>query len=116
MAYNLPAGTYPLTITDGNGCTLAENIDITEPPQLFAVVTPVDISCNGFADGMVIMNMTGGTAPYYFSLDSLPNNWSSYDTLFSLTAGLYNLYIKDANYCFIPHSTFSIVEPSLLNV
>lgn len=116
MAYNLHAGTYPVTITDANGCTLSENIVVSEPPQLIANVTPVDISCYGFGDGMVIMNMTGGTAPYYFSLDSLPNNWSSYDTIFSLTAGTYNVYIKDEHYCFLPHVTFLIVEPSLLNV
>lgn len=116
MAYNLHAGIYPVTITDANGCTLFENISVTEPPQLSGNVTPVDISCYGFNDGMAIMNITGGTAPYYFSLDSLPNNWFSYDTLFSLIAGTYNLYIKDEHYCFLPHAIFSIVEPAPLNV
>lgn len=116
MAYNLHAGTYYVTITDVNGCTLSENFIVPEPPHLVANVIPVDISCFGNIDGMAIINMTGGTSPYYFSLDSLPNNWFSYDTLFSLTAGTYNLYIKDGNYCYLPHVTFSIIEPSVLNV
>ncbi len=117
MAYNLHAGNYPVTITDANGCTLTENNTITEPSQLIANITPKDISCFGFADGMITISMTGGTPPYYFNLDSMNiNGWSTYDTIFSLTEGTYNIFIKDANYCYLPHSTYSIVEPPFFSV
>jgi hypothetical protein len=113
MAYMLHAGTYPVTITDPMGCTLSENLAVTEPPQLIANVIPVNISCSGFTDGKVIINMTGGTSPYYFSLDSA--SWDINDTIW-LSAGQYTLYIKDQNYCHIPSIPFTIVDPPVFSV
>ena len=46
LAINLCAGTYYVTVTDNNGCTLIDSAIITEPLALSNLFTSTDVLCN----------------------------------------------------------------------
>ncbi|HXB12098.1 MAG TPA: hypothetical protein VNZ45_08950, partial [Bacteroidia bacterium] len=51
LASNLTAGTYTVTVTDANGCTITATATITQPPALTACTTNTPVKCNGGATG-----------------------------------------------------------------
>ncbi len=106
---NLSAGTYTVTITDANGCTLVENATVNEPQLLTVVGTVENVTCFGASDGSVDLTVTGGVAPYTFAWD---NNNSSED-INGLPGGTYNVTVTDANGCTVSDS-YTVLEPTLL--
>ncbi|GGK63526.1 hypothetical protein GCM10011405_09430 [Rufibacter glacialis] len=95
---NKPAGTYTVTVTDGNSCALRKSFTVTQaagPSDLAFTLTP---STCGSANGEVLVSgVTGGTGPYTYSLNSAAFQPSGKYT--ALLKGTYNLQVKDANGC-----------------
>ena len=107
---SLPAGAYSVTVTDNNGCTLTENVTITEPPSALSVTgTATQITCNGAADGIINVSVSGGTAPYSYNW----SNGSISEDLNSLSAGTYNLTVTDNLGC-TETVSYTITDPPLL--
>lgn len=92
----LVAGTYIVTTTDANGCTLQDTIVITEPQDLILSTTITDVSCNGGNDGWATVSAVGGT-PNYSYLWSPGGQTSA--TISAQTAGNYSVTVTDANGC-----------------
>ena len=67
-APDLPAGTYGVTVTDGNGCTaVLDGMTVDEPLELTVdLVSITDVLCNGDANGRVSVTVGGGTLPYSY--------------------------------------------------
>ncbi|MEZ2443390.1 gliding motility-associated C-terminal domain-containing protein [Chitinophaga sp. RCC_12] len=107
---NLTAGTYTVTITDGNGCTTTAPVTIAEPAALNAVTSQVNVHCNGFNDGEATVDVTGGTAPYSYSWS--PGGGGG-KTATGLAPGIYTCTITDANDCTTTASV-TITEPDAL--
>ncbi|WP_420388570.1 PKD domain-containing protein [Roseivirga sp.] len=109
---NIPAGNYSVTITDANGCTDTQSFTITEPPSALAVASSVSqITCNGAADGIINLTVSGGSAPYSY-------NWSHGSTtedLSNLAAGNYTVTVTDNNGCSFTDS-FTITDPPALTL
>ncbi|RCU57309.1 hypothetical protein DU428_05785, partial [Oceanihabitans sediminis] len=106
---NIPAGTYNVTITDDNGCTTTNSVNINEPDALASSLTSEDVLCNGQAEGSVNLSVTGGTPPYSY-------NWSNGATtedLSNIPAGTYNVTVTDDNGCTTTNSV-TINEPDAL--
>lgn len=109
----LTAGTYTVTVTDANGCTITLSDVVNEPFPINASLYLEDINCNGDSTGLAtaIGGINGGTAPYTF-------NWSTgatADTLSGVPAGTYTLTITDANSC-TGTSTITLDENTALDV
>ncbi|MBK7887502.1 MAG: HYR domain-containing protein [Bacteroidetes bacterium] len=83
---SLPAGSYLVTVTDGNGCTAQCTAIIGEPTQVGGNVSGNDVAC---IDGQtsVIVTGTGGTAPY------------TGEGSFTVGVGTHNFPIVDLNGC-----------------
>jgi uncharacterized protein (DUF2141 family) len=91
----LLAGTYTVTVVDGNNCIVLLNVTISEPPVLLANVTATGISDHGASDGTATANPTGGTPGYSY----LWSNAATTQTITGLTPGTYTVVVTDANGC-----------------
>ncbi len=99
------AGSYGVTITDANGCSLEQEHVIGAPAPIEAVPTVVDETCAGMADGSVTLVLTGGVG-------ALSTQWSDGSTGEVLTAapGTYSVTVTDANGCQLSE-LFTIAGP-----
>ncbi len=96
---NLPAGSYNVILEDANGCPFTVNGIVVDAPVPITdadiVVTP--IACKGALGSIEINGVTGGTAPYKYSLNgSTPLAISTFSDLF---AGVYTVTVTDNNNC-----------------
>jgi len=107
------SGTYVVTVTDANLCTITNSITITQPNPISIVITPVNVSCATFCNGTASAVVNGGTGGYSYA-------WTGGATTSSVSAlcpGTYTLNVTDANSC--PASdqvTISQPLPLLANV
>ncbi len=94
---NLIAGTYNVTITDANGCSVfsSSSITIIEPAILTVNNLSSNVSCNGANDGSATVSASGGTMPYTY----LWSNAATTSSIDNLVAGIYNVTVTDANGC-----------------
>lgn len=108
----LTAGPYTITVTDINGCSATTLTVLTQPAGIDTasiVKTINNVVCPGRDEGSIsLSNVTGGTSPYSYTLNSITNTTSIFN---NLTAGHYIMTITDANSCNIDYP-FDISEPS----
>lgn len=106
---NLPAGIYNVTITDQNGCTFIQTVNLTSPNALSsAIVNQTSVSCFGGNNASVTVNGINGTGPYSFSLNG---NTNATGVFGSLAAGNYSVLVTDQNGCTVSQSV-SITQPA----
>jgi len=116
----LSKGTYQLTVTDDNGCTGEQEVVIGGPDPIdITLVNKQDVSCSGKSDGVLNLDITGGTVAgdYVVSWESTTGKGlikTSIDQT-SLSGGTYNLTVTDDNGCTAIES-FEILEPEPLSV
>lgn len=110
--YHIPAGEYPFSITDDNGCVVSDTVYLLGPAPLMAQVDSFShVSCNGMQDGFIQISGTGGTEPYSYLWE---NNQQS-PVRYGLSPGTYSLTITDANNCSSSHS-YTINNPAPLHI
>jgi|GEM_PF-767588 len=108
---SLSAGTYFITITDSNGCTLLKSFTLTENPALLAAVSNImDPLCFGESTGQATYTPSGGVPPYNYTWDS----GESTMTATGLSAGFNFTTVSDALGCSKTYSLF-LGQPPLLN-
>ena len=99
---NLVAGTYDLTVIDGNNCQTVQAAVIESPALLEVDFTTEDASCAGENNGSIEVAPFGGTPPYTMSLNDVdPAN---------LFAGQYDALVTDSLGCDFGF-TFDINQP-----
>ncbi|RMG90573.1 MAG: hypothetical protein D6706_19260, partial [Chloroflexi bacterium] len=111
--YNVCPGTYKVSITDANGCSLISSaVTITEPPVLTLSASATAIPCTPgcTSTGTAIAN--GGTPPYSFawydtSGAQLPGNAS---TINNLCPGTHSVVVTDANGCSAGPVNFDVIQ------
>lgn len=109
-ATNLSAGTYSVTITDANNCTLSTSVTVSQPAQGYSLSnTIVNATAFGECDGTIsLSNIAGNTAPYTFTWSTAPVQSST--TASQLCAGTYTVTISDQYNC-TTTATFAVTEP-----
>jgi len=91
---NVLAGTYSVSMVDGNGCNTSANITVNDnPTDFFGSMTPV--SCAGGSDGTATAAMlpTDGTETFLW------DNNETTATITNLTEGTYNCMITSPGGC-----------------
>jgi gliding motility-associated-like protein len=105
----LLSGTYTVTVSDINGCTLVEQFTVVESnPPIFITLTANHVLCHGDNTGSVVSTVTGGTPPYTYAWSPIggagPNATS-------LPAGTYTLSVVDDVGCPMTATT-TVTEPA----
>jgi gliding motility-associated-like protein len=94
---NASPGTYVVTVTDANGCTLVDSAAVTQPAAAVSVAAIVtDITCNNATNGSISVQVSGGTGSYTYSWTGSP---ATTPTISGLSAGTYTVTVTDANGC-----------------
>jgi hypothetical protein len=110
----LPIGTYQIVVKDGNGClATAASVTINQPATVSFSTTFTDASCNGGNDGSIVVTASGGTGTYTYSKDN-GTTFQASNTFGSLTAGNYQVVVKDVNGCLSAPSTVTIGQPTAI--
>lgn len=93
---NLSAGTYSVTVTDGNNCTAESSFVIAENPSVVVtIISQNDATCNN-SNGSFTLSVTGGQGPYAYTI----NGVSAGSLIFNnLIAGIYEATVTDMNGC-----------------
>lgn len=107
----LTAGTYTITVTDADGCSVQQDITITAPQPIALTTQVMQPSCSSL--GSVSITAAGGSSPYEYSLDGMTYQTSSSFT--GLATGDYTAYAIDANGC-ESLATFTINSFDDLNI
>jgi hypothetical protein len=98
-AGSLCTGTYTVSVTDQNNCTLTTTVTISQPSLLSAAPTYNLPLCFGSCNATIDANPSGGTAPYYFQWNDPMLQTTQNAT--NLCAGNYSVTITDDNGCSI---------------
>jgi hypothetical protein len=91
----VPLGLYSCTVTDAGGCSVSKSASLSQNKPVTVGFNATPATCIFNADGSVIANATGGTAPYTY-------NWSNAQTgasISGLAPGNYFVSVTDANGC-----------------
>jgi len=105
--FGVPAGIYPYSATDGNGCMHFDTITITEPNAIAVSLSTTNVSCNGLSDGTATLTLSGGTG-------TLTEDWGTNNPM-ALASGTYNYTVTDSNLC-VESGSVTITEPSVISV
>ncbi len=104
---NVLAGTYTVSISDQNHCSLSRTIVVTEPLPLGSSFTQTNIACFSDSTGAINLEVTGGIEDYGY----LWTNGATTQDIDSLSANTYHVIITDANGCVLNDSV-TIVQPA----
>ena len=108
----LAPGVYTISFIDALGCTGSNTATLTTNPAITATSTLTSPLCNGNNNGSIIINASGGVAPYQYSING-GTTYQAGATFGGLTAGTYNFLIKDALGC-IYGFAFTLTQPTVL--
>lgn len=111
----LCAGTYTVQVTNATGCITLGTATVTNPQPLNVSLNVNDVSCAGGCDGSIVVNFTGGTAPYDMTWSPEPAEGQGTPYASGLCPGSYNLNITDDDGC-ITLLMAQVTEPSPLVV
>jgi hypothetical protein len=111
-ATGLSAGTYTITITDANNCTVSSSYIINEPSLLSVSLNNVNPTC-GAINGSISANVSGGVSGYSY----LWSNASTTSSISNVAAGFYALTVTDANGCAVIESNSLVNQegPSIVS-
>ncbi len=109
-AIGLTAGTYTVTITDANTCSIQKQAIIMEPNSvLTSIASQTNVLCYENNTGSATILASGGTGILTYSWDTIPAQSTA--TATGLLAGTYNVTVTDANGCSKAQMVI-ITEPS----
>lgn len=103
---NLHAGLHIWNVTDSSGCYAAGEVVILNngPQEFSASVSTTDAQCNGLTGGRIVIDVSNGAAPYYYSLDN-GRQWTEFPSggtqavLDNISQGVYDILLRDADSC-----------------
>ncbi|MBK8846915.1 MAG: hypothetical protein IPO27_10365 [Bacteroidetes bacterium] len=109
-ATGLSAGTYTITVTDNQNCTMSATVSITQPAALVISSLPGDTICQT-KNGALLPVVAGGTVAYSYLWSNGNTNSSLIISPGSTTS--YTVTVTDANNCTTTASAQIWVLPAL---
>ncbi len=113
LIINLSPDLYSVVVTDANGCSQAEFVDINSFTCFdFIDGKFKDVSCFGTCDGQVTVIPIGGVGPYTYA-------WSTGDTTKMITIcgdSTYNVVVTDMGQGCSDNIGFELQSPAMLTI
>ena len=107
---NLCAGVYNVTVSDANGCSAVKQHEaLAAPNAIDATVGAANPTCTNEWNGVIELDIAGGTAPYAVQWSNGENGTS----IENLTSGEYCFTVTDAQGC-TASGCASLQEPEAL--
>ena len=95
----LASGSYHITVTDVNGCTLDQDVTVGQATNTLAIAPAVtDAGCTA-STGAITLNTTGGVAPLTFAWTGPGGFTATTANITALASGSYHITITDVNGC-----------------
>ena len=91
----LPVGPATVVVTDANACRDTAEVNVREPDELQATLTPTMVNCFAPNTGRISAEVVGGNVPYRYAWRHGP----TVADLDSLSAGIYVVTVTDARGC-----------------
>jgi hypothetical protein len=107
----LAAGTYTVTITDANNCSINLSQAVTQLPALSISEIITAVACNGGNNGAINITASGGKTPYTYAW----SNGITTEDVSNLTSQTYIVTVTDANGCSASKSIV-VSEPAALSI
>jgi gliding motility-associated-like protein len=89
---NLAPGIYNMYVKDNSGCLSQQGFVIST--GCIAILPTLTNAICGLNNGSIQVQVSGGTAPYQYSLDGI--QYASVNQFTNLAEGSYTIYVKDA--------------------
>ncbi|MFN8341234.1 MAG: gliding motility-associated C-terminal domain-containing protein [Cyclobacteriaceae bacterium] len=109
------AGTYTVVIKDASNCTVSSSVTVTQPTALTVSTSSSNVSCNGGSNGSITVTASGGSPGYQYSKDN-GATFQAGTSFGSLSAGSYQIVVKDSHNCLSAPSTVTITAPAALSI
>jgi hypothetical protein len=93
----LTFGSYNIIVKDISGCSATTQVTINPPIPVSGTVVTTNLDCNNTNIGTLLITAYGGTSPYTYSVNG--GSYTSQNYYFGLSAGTYNITIKDVYGC-----------------
>ena len=93
-----PGGYYSVSVTNASGCTASTSMRARfsdNYPQITKITS---------GKGLVIVEVEGGTPPYYYSADG--RTWQSSNIFDNLPSDFYDIMVQDNNHCTDQQQTY----------
>lgn len=108
---NLSAGSYAVTITDSNGCTLVVSPSLSEPAPVSSTFDLIQPGCDPDDSGIINVLPEGGNSPYTYAIDG--GDFSPLPSFGQLFPGQYILQVEDVFGCRY-EDVVELLEPNTL--
>ena len=96
---NLASGNHSVTVSNAAGCSEVLRVDIPAPTLMTVAVNNTQAATCTSTTGKASITVTGGQAPYTYLWD----NGQTTSTGTSLTAGIHQVKVEDANGCSVDY-------------
>ena len=110
------SGTYAISVKDSVGCVVTTTGDIQDSNgPSFGSISSTNVTCHSGNDGTITVNsVSGGSGTIEYSLTGA--NWQTSNRFTALSAGNYNIQVRDANQCISQSQTIIIREPTAISI
>lgn len=110
---DLSAGTYQVTVTDVENCSVEASFTLIDPPAIsINTLNAIDVACNGETNGSITIDAAGGTGTLSYLWD---NDLGETQNPQNLGPGTYTVNIIDQNNCAVQES-ITINEPTAIQI
>ncbi len=111
------AGTYSVTVSDGNGCWASTPVTIGSSSTSVSFSAAASNPTCSYQTGSIVVNNFVGASPFTIAWDggSVENITDSY-TITGLATGNYSVIVTDADGCGDTHTGISITVPEALTL
>lgn len=105
----LSPGTYTVTVSDNNTCTITTNATVAAAVPIVITPTQTNLDCFGDTDGSLSLSVTGNTPLSY-----VWSNGNLTAAISNLSAGNYSVTVTDADDC-TETASYTLTAPTQLS-